>query len=92
MRLIKSLHSALVYLSAAKTLGWYFAPWLAIGAALVATFVRRGENPALRGSLLLLHLMGSLSGLYFVYQAGGLIGSYAEFGAVLRDLWLLVFG
>ena len=87
-----ALYGTLIYFGAAKTLGWYFAPWLAIGAALFGMFIHRGGDPEIRGSLLLLHVMGSLSGLYFVVQAGGLLGSYAQFGEVLRSLWLLVFG
>ena len=87
-----SLNAALIYLGVLKTLGWTPVPWIALGAGVVGFISRRTIRQELRWTMLLLHIMGSLAGIYLAFQLARMLGPWRLFGETIRSLWLLAFG
>ncbi len=86
-----SYASALLYLGCLKVVGWPALPWaLLIGACLVAARLRRRMSIRQSPSLLLLHAMGTVSGLYLFFHLPELLGAWAPFRSVLAGLRLLI--
>jgi hypothetical protein len=85
-----SYASALLYLGCFKVLGWDALPWaLLLGACLVAALLHRRASIRQSPSLLLLHAMGTSSGLYLFFHLRGLLDAWGAFRSVLAGLWLL---
>ena len=71
--------------------GWPALPWaLLIGACLVAVLLHRRVSIRQSPSLLLLHTMGTASGLYLFFHLPELLGAWAAFRSVLAGLRLLI--
>ena len=85
-----SYASALLYLGCFKVVGWTALPWvLLIGACLVAVLLHRRTSIRQSPSLLLLHAMGTSSGLYLFFHVNEILGAWDAFRSVLAGLWLL---
>lgn|GEM_PF-1316036 len=82
--------SCIFYFGFLKVLGWKFIPW-ALVAVSVAGFFRHAD-PSIenRWSLLLLHAMGSLAGLYMAFHLGDFLRPWGAFAQVAGSLWLLI--
>ncbi|HJP39374.1 MAG TPA: hypothetical protein QF499_09640 [Gammaproteobacteria bacterium] len=84
--------SCVFYFGFLKVLGWTFVPWILLIVASIE-FVRTREiQVETRLSLLLLHVMGSLAGLYMAFNMGRFLQPWGSFQEVVRSLWLLVSG
>ncbi len=83
-----SLASALCYLGFLKIAGVGLAPWAALGLAIAAGL---GARPKIAGTpmLLMVHAMGTLTGMYLVFRLDRYLDGWAPFLDVLRSLWWL---
>jgi len=82
--------SSLLYLGSLVTL-WQPLAWAALaGACSVLVPLRRSDCTNANAPLLLLHAMGSLSGLYVCFQLRTYLATWPAFRDVLAGLWLLV--
>jgi len=82
--------SCLAYFGCLKTLGWDFVPWVII-LIIVVLFaipgIRKIDVPA--RSVLLLHGMGTMSGLYMSVHLQEFLTGWVPFKDVIAGLWLL---
>lgn len=79
--------SCLFYLAAGKIVGGDAVPWALAGLALVVILVRRNHSVAAEPPLLLLHAMGTVSGLYVFFHLPALVAAVPAFRAGLLALW-----
>ena len=84
--------SCVFYLGFLKVLGWAFIPWVLIAVAAIGLFRIRKLAIETRSSLLLLHSMGSLSGLYMTFNLNKFLQPMELFMETVQSLWLLVVG
>jgi len=84
--------SCVFYLGFLKVLGWVFIPWVLIAVAAIGLFRIRKLAIETRSSLLLLHSMGSLSGLYMTFNLNKFLQPMELFMETVQSLWLLVVG
>ena len=87
-----SVVSCVFYLGFLKVLGWAFIPWVLIAVAAIGLFRIRKLAIETRSSLLLLHSMGSLSGLYMAFNLDKFLQPMELFMETVQSLWLLVVG
>lgn len=83
--------SCLVYFGCLKTLGWVIVPWvtiLLVAALFTLPAVRKIDVPG--RSVLLLHGMGTMSGLYMSVHLKEYLGGWEPFKDVLVGLWLFI--
>lgn len=81
--------SCVFYFACLKTLGWSFAPWVCIAVAAIGLFRTKDSALEIRPSLLLLHLMGTMAGLYTAFRVNDFLEGWDPFKDVIRSLWLL---
>jgi len=81
--------SCIFYFGFLKVLGWSFVPWALIVVAIIG-FSRSNElSIETRWSLLLLHVTGTLAGLYMAFHLNDFLYPWEPFKDVVRSLWLL---
>jgi hypothetical protein len=85
-----SYASCLLYCACLATLGPPPLRWAALAAACaLLAALRRSALTNASSALLLLHAMGSLSGLYLTFQLRTFLAAWPAFREVLGALWLL---
>jgi len=84
--------SCVFYFSFLKVLGWDFIPWVLMAVAVIVVFRNRKLVIEAQSSLLLLHAMGSLAGLYMAFNLGKFLQPWEFFMETVQSLWLLVIG
>jgi hypothetical protein len=84
--------SSLFYLGFLKVLGWSFIPWLLIVAVfiLLRVFLHRKKDLAVGPSLVLFHVMGTVSGLYMAFHLRDFLKGWGPFQDVVKGLWLIL--
>jgi hypothetical protein len=82
--------SCIFYFGFLKVLGWPFVPWILLIVASIEFMRTREVQVVTRWFLLLLHVMGSLAGLYMTFNLGRFLQPWGSFQEVVRSLWLLV--
>ena len=84
--------SCVFYFGFLKVLGWWFVPWVLIVVAVILSFRSRKLVIETRSPLLLLHLMGSMGGLYMTFNLGKFLQPWGFFMETVQSLWLLAVG
>jgi hypothetical protein len=85
-----SYSSCIFYFGFAKVLGWAFVPWVLVVAAVIGFSYTKKRSIEIRWSLLLLHAMGTLTGLYMAFHLNGFLRPWGLFMETTRSLWLLL--
>lgn len=83
--------SGFAYLAVLDVAGFAWAPWLALALVGVGAASTR-RHVAVERSLLILALVGTLSGLYVAVNFDRYARGFGPFEGVLRALWQLVTG
>lgn len=84
-----SLASCTVYLGFLKVLAWNFIPWVLIFVAGIGFVRARQSSLETSWSLLLLHVMGTIAGLYMAFHLNEFLYGWKPFEEVIRSLWQL---
>ncbi len=82
--------SCLFYLGFGKVFGGDAVPWAVVAAALVVLLVRRRSSVPVKPPLLLLHAMGTMSGLYLFFHLREFWSAEPAFRDVLQALWIWI--
>jgi hypothetical protein len=82
--------SCLLYFAFLKFAGLPLIPWI-IGALVIAAFLLNRKSPEEGGSsVLLLHSMGTISGLYMSFHLHEFQSGWSPFTDVVASIWLVL--
>jgi hypothetical protein len=84
-----SATSALCYLGFLKVAGLVLAPWVALGLVVAAALVARPKL-AVTPLLLMVHAMGTIMGMYFLFSLDRYLPGWEAVLEVLRGFWWAV--
>ena len=79
--------SCLLYLGFLKFVGLPVAPWVLGALAIAAIFLYRKDAREDRSSMLLLHSMGTVTGLYMSFHLQEFLSGWGPFTDVLASIW-----
>jgi hypothetical protein len=84
--------SSLLYLGFLKTLDWHWAPLflLVVTVAWIGVVLTKNLYIEARPSLLLFHVMGTMSGLYMALHLNDFLKGWVPFQEVVQGLWRVV--
>jgi hypothetical protein len=88
--------SCLLYLAFLKFAGIPFVPWmlgmLTTVVTMVAIYSHRKEQEKKGSSVFLLHVMGSIAGLYLSFHMQEFLSGWEPFKSVATSIWALAAG
>jgi hypothetical protein len=82
--------SCLLYLAFLKFSGLPAIPWISGMLAVLAFFLYRKKSDDGESSLLLLHSMGSITGLYMSFHLHEFLSGWGPFTDVVASIWLVL--
>lgn len=84
--------ACLGYFGFLKVLGWSLLPWLLMIAIIPAYVYLHRSRVTVGSSVLILHVMGTMTGLYMAFHLQEFLAAWEPFKDVVASMWLMITG